>query len=105
MSTINNRIDVHHHILPPDYVKAAEKAGIAAKSFPEWTPQRSIEVLDSNGIATAHILFGSNFAWTPEPATLDLIKELEAYDGFDEQALEEIERRSALDLFPRFKGQ
>ncbi len=34
-----------------------------------------------------------------------LLKALEAYDGFDEQALEEIERRSALDLFPRFRMQ
>lgn len=27
------------------------------------------------------------------------------YDGFDEQALALVERESALELFPRFKGK
>ena len=38
------RIDVHHHILPPEYVDV-----IAARRetrVPEWSPQRSLDELD-----------------------------------------------------------
>ena len=49
-------IDVHHHIVPREYVSALEKFGVtesAGNPFPEWTPEKSIEVMDRNGIATA----------------------------------------------------
>lgn len=55
-------------------------------------------------VEPTHILFGSNYVWTPDSVTPAFIKELAAYDGFDEQALTAIERESALELFPRFKG-
>jgi 6-methylsalicylate decarboxylase len=52
-----HRIDVHHHILPPDYVRAAgdERIGplIVSGKTPVWTPQHSIEAMDRNGIARA----------------------------------------------------
>jgi len=52
-----HRIDVHHHILPPDYVAevGGERIGelILSGRVPEWTPQTSIEAMDRNGIATA----------------------------------------------------
>ncbi len=52
-----NRIDVHHHILPPDYVEIVgdERIGplILSGKTPEWTPEMSIEAMDRNGIATA----------------------------------------------------
>jgi 6-methylsalicylate decarboxylase len=49
-------IDVHHHIVPREYVSALAKVGVtesAGNPFPEWTPDRSLEVMDRNGIATA----------------------------------------------------
>lgn len=50
-------IDVHHHILPPDYVTAVGTHAIgdpAGKdSAPPWTPQSSIETMDQIGIETA----------------------------------------------------
>ena len=52
-----HRIDVHHHILPPDYVAevGGERIGalILAGRVPDWTPEASIEAMDRNGIATA----------------------------------------------------
>jgi len=51
-----HRIDVHHHILPPDYVaEVGDLIGpqILAGRVPDWTPQASIEAMDRNGIATA----------------------------------------------------
>jgi 6-methylsalicylate decarboxylase len=51
-----NRIDVHHHILPPVYTSALAKIGITSAGgvpFPNWNAQQSIDVMDRNGIATA----------------------------------------------------
>ena len=52
-----HRIDVHHHILPPDYVAAVgdDRIGplILAGRTPEWTPEMSVEAMDRHGIATA----------------------------------------------------
>ncbi len=53
----NHRIDVHHHILPPEYVATVGEARIGplilAGRTPEWTPRMSVEAMDRNGIATA----------------------------------------------------
>jgi predicted TIM-barrel fold metal-dependent hydrolase len=49
-----HRIDVHHHILPPNYVRLVgdERIGplLVAGKTPVWTPQHSIEAMDRNGI-------------------------------------------------------
>jgi 6-methylsalicylate decarboxylase len=50
------RIDVHHHAIPPAFVKEMERLGIkevASTPLPKWTPETSIEVMDANGIQTA----------------------------------------------------
>ncbi|MBU0992737.1 MAG: amidohydrolase [Proteobacteria bacterium] len=55
-STTNYRIDVHHHIVPADYVDALYSIGIndsMGKAFPEWTPNASIDVMDALNIQTA----------------------------------------------------
>jgi predicted TIM-barrel fold metal-dependent hydrolase len=48
------RIDIHHHIFPPFYVKAMEDQ-LRASGFVlrPWTPSTSIEMMDKHGIATA----------------------------------------------------
>jgi 6-methylsalicylate decarboxylase len=52
-----HRIDVHHHILPPDYVTSVGDARIGplilSGRTPQWTPALSLEAMDRNGIATA----------------------------------------------------
>ncbi|QRM34161.1 amidohydrolase family protein [Microvirga sp. VF16] len=57
MSTFSARIDVHHHLIPPDFVAAMAARGlteVAGSPLPvSWTPEASIEIMDANDIATA----------------------------------------------------
>ncbi len=49
-------IDVHHHNIPPAFVKVMADKGIkkvAGAPLPVWTPEKSIDVMDSNGIQTS----------------------------------------------------
>jgi predicted TIM-barrel fold metal-dependent hydrolase len=50
-------IDLHHHILPPQYVEAVGSANIGAPAggakAPDWSPATSIETMDATGIQTA----------------------------------------------------
>jgi predicted TIM-barrel fold metal-dependent hydrolase len=51
-----HRIDVHHHLLPADYVSALERLGITGGGgvpFPRWDPATSLEMMDRQGIASA----------------------------------------------------
>jgi len=50
------RIDVHHHILPPDFLSALASAGITGsggRPIPEWDIQNTLALMDRHGIATA----------------------------------------------------
>ncbi|MEW6297961.1 MAG: amidohydrolase family protein [Thermodesulfobacteriota bacterium] len=56
MSTAPHRIDVHHHILPPDYLTALTSVGVTnvgRVSFPQWSVETTLSVMDRHGIATA----------------------------------------------------
>ena len=56
MSTEPFRIDVHHHILPPDYISALAHAGITSsggRPIPEWDLQSTLALMDRHAIATA----------------------------------------------------
>ena len=56
-----HRIDVHHHILPPDYVAEVghDRIGpisVAAKT-PDWSPAKSIEVdRKSTRLNSSHVV-------------------------------------------------
>jgi predicted TIM-barrel fold metal-dependent hydrolase len=53
------RIDVHHHFLPPQYMKEEHERTsfshdtVSANQMLAWTASQSLEVMDANGIATA----------------------------------------------------
>nr|WP_256674610.1 amidohydrolase family protein [Pseudomonas sp. ALS1131] len=50
------RMDVHHHLLPPFYCAALQRAGIgdfAGMGLPEWTVEQSLDLLDTQGIQAA----------------------------------------------------
>ena len=60
------RIDVHHHVLPDFYVQAQKAAGItstAYRGFPIWTPQHSLNVMETESIATSILSFTSPGIW------------------------------------------
>lgn len=50
------KIDVHHHIIPKEYVERLKKINITDSlgvSFPKWTPETSLSFMKKNGIKTA----------------------------------------------------
>ncbi len=50
------KIDVHHHILPPDYMTALAKIQVtksAGVSFPKWESASSLALMDRQGIEVA----------------------------------------------------
>ena len=56
MHTPAHRIDVHHHILPDHWVRAANKFGhvdAGGVAFPQWSPEGAIAMMDRHGIAAA----------------------------------------------------
>ncbi len=51
---IPGRIDVHHHMLPPFYVKAMEsELRTGGFKVRPWTPETSLDLMDKAGVATA----------------------------------------------------
>ena len=56
MTTEPHRIDVHHHILPPEYVSALARLGISGGGgipFPAWNAAEALAMMDRQGIALA----------------------------------------------------
>jgi len=53
---VPGRIDVHHHMFPPFYVKAMEDELRASGFVPRpWTPATSIDMMDKAGVAVAMV--------------------------------------------------
>lgn len=51
-----NRIDVHHHIVPPEYLSTLATIGINnvdGVSFPKWDVESTLEFMDRQGISAA----------------------------------------------------
>jgi predicted TIM-barrel fold metal-dependent hydrolase len=61
------RIDVHHHLLPPKYIEevAAMRTGERA---PPWTAQNSIDEMDRSGIASAIVSLTQPGVWFGDAA-------------------------------------
>ncbi|MCK4795398.1 MAG: amidohydrolase family protein, partial [Desulfobacteraceae bacterium] len=52
----NGRIDIHHHILPVEYVARLKEIGITTaigREFPDWSPKKSLDFMKKNGISKA----------------------------------------------------
>jgi len=49
------RVDIHHHMLPPKYIQNRLSAGLSPGSsgIANWTPERTLAEMDKNGVATA----------------------------------------------------
>ncbi|CRZ15392.1 amidohydrolase family protein [Mycolicibacterium neworleansense] len=67
-----NRIDTHHHMLPPGYREALQKAGIGdagGRALPEWSPEGSLQTMAELGIATAVLSVSApGTTFLPNPA-------------------------------------
>lgn len=62
MALGSGKIDVHHHVLPDFYKDVQRAAGIggtAYRGFPDWTPEKSLELMDQLDIAATIFSFTS----------------------------------------------
>jgi len=63
------RIDVHHHFLPPQYIKEEHErinfghGAVSASQLLSWSPTLSLEQMDANGIATAIVSVSTPGPW------------------------------------------
>jgi predicted TIM-barrel fold metal-dependent hydrolase len=62
------RIDVHHHILPPKYLAELTPERVFHQSgrippAASWTPQRSLDVMDEAGVVTALTSISAPGTW------------------------------------------
>ena len=66
------RIDTHHHLIPPDYRKALQKAGIAeagGRVLPDWSPDASLQTMAELGVGTATLSVSTpGTTFLPDPA-------------------------------------
>lgn len=83
MTSAPGRIDVHHHLLPEFYKDVQRMAGItgsAYRGFPEWSPERSIALMDSQGIGCCVISYTSPGIWFGDRAqTRELARRFNDY--------------------------
>jgi 6-methylsalicylate decarboxylase len=63
------RIDVHHHFLPPQYIKEEHErsnfshGAVSASQLLSWTPSQSLELMDKYDIATALVSVSTPGPW------------------------------------------
>lgn len=65
-----SRIDVHHHMVPSQYVEALATAGVTGSMglrFPDWSVQKDLELMDRLGIQTAVTSVTGPAANVPNP--------------------------------------
>ena len=68
----NNKIDVHHHIFPKEYVEALNKVGIETSlgvKLPKWDVNTSLKAMKSNDIQKAIVSISSPGVYFPEAET------------------------------------
>jgi 6-methylsalicylate decarboxylase len=78
------RIDTHHHLIPPDYRKALQKARIdeaGGRALPDWSPEESLQTMAELGIGTAILSVSTpGTTFLPEPAdAAGLARDLNGY--------------------------
>lgn len=76
------RIDVHHHAVPPFYARLLNQEGIrpGGVAVPEWTPEKSLRLMDRNGIGTGILSVSTPGAWLgDEGKARKLARELNEY--------------------------
>ncbi len=57
------RIDVHHHLAPPGFVREITARNTGQRPLMEWTPAKSIEAMDKAGIATSMTSISEPGVW------------------------------------------
>lgn len=65
------RIDVHHHLSPPDYIVELGPSGKNVLELPTlgWTPAKAIEEMDEGGVSTSITSVTTPGLWFGDPAS------------------------------------
>jgi 6-methylsalicylate decarboxylase len=65
------RVDVHHHLTPPDYIAELGPKGKNLLEVPTlgWTPAKAIEEMDEGGVATSITSITTPGLWFGDPAS------------------------------------
>src|SRR4051794_16542931 len=80
--TEKNIIDVHHHIQPPSWIEAHKNLNIPIPIDPAWSPQRSLEEMDKNGIAMSVVsITAPQAALLPKAEAARVSRESNEYAG------------------------
>ena len=78
-----DRIDVHHHVLPRFFREAQTAGGYpstAYRPFPDWSPETSLALMDRQGIATAILSFSApGLYYGDRPACRELARRCNDY--------------------------
>jgi 6-methylsalicylate decarboxylase len=66
------RIDTHHHVIPPDYRKALQHAGLleaGGRALPDWSTETSLQAMADLDVGTAILSVSTpGTAFVPNPA-------------------------------------
>ena len=66
------RIDTHHHLIPPDYRKAVQKAGLessAGRALPDWSLDVTLQAMAELDVGTAILSVSTpGTSFLPDPA-------------------------------------
>lgn len=64
------RIDVHHHVVPPEYAALLHDKGVQPGGIPlpKWSVRRSLRVMDANDIATSILSVSTPGVWFGDDA-------------------------------------
>lgn len=63
------RIDMHHHFMPPKYIaeeherNSSYSHNMPASQLSAWSPQKSLDEMDRNGVATAIVSISTPGVW------------------------------------------
>jgi predicted TIM-barrel fold metal-dependent hydrolase len=63
-----SRIDVHHHLAPPGFIKEIVARKTGQRPLMEWTPAKSVAEMDKAGIATAITSISEPGVWYGDSA-------------------------------------
>jgi len=56
-------LDVHHHMIPPMYLRALAEKGMDTGGIPEWTPEGALRIMDRLGIGKALLSISPPGVW------------------------------------------
>lgn len=67
------RIDVHHHVVPPDYAAALRARGVrpGGVEVPRWSATSALKVMRRNGIESAVLSLSTPGVWVDAATTRD----------------------------------